>query len=115
MDTCNKTGPTVAELHRKQWLEEEFAKSTRYPPEQSYRGSGVDLSVVSTVRVPNDLVDLGIFLGYKVTIEDKALFQGNPFYGTSKAIMGERYTWIWREGATEYLKAQGREPYWACD
>ena len=107
-----QAGPTDEELARKQLLEVEFAENTRYPPEQVYSGSGADLRVIEVYRVPNDLTDLGIFLGYKVTAEQSEEFSGTPYYGTSKEIEGETFLWIWREGAVEYLKSHDAKPYW---
>ena len=83
-----------------------------YRPEQVYHGCGVHQAVVTVVRVPNDLPDLEMFLGYKVTAEDRALFRKHPYYATAKVIQGETFHWIWREGATEYLKAREAKPYW---
>ncbi len=97
-------------------MENEFAKNRRYRPEQVYHGCGVHQAVVTVVRVPNDLTDLEMFLGYKVTAEDRALFRKHPFYATAKVIQGERFAWIWREGASVYLKEQGAKPnWWTCD
>ena len=103
-----KTGPTDEELARKRLLEEQFAQNPRYPAEQVYFNN----AVIFVYRVPNDLMDLGIFLGYKVTPEQRDALFSYPYYSTSKEIEGELFRWIWREGAVEYLKSQGAKPYW---
>ena len=104
-----KTGPTDEETARKQLLEEQFAQSPRYPAEQVYFNN----AVIFVYRVPNDLTDLGIFLGYKVTPEQRDALFSYPYYSTSKEIEGELFRWIWREGAVDYLKSQGAKPYWS--
>ena len=68
--------------------------------------------MIFVYRVPNDLTDLGIFLGYKVTPEQRDALFSYPYYSTSKEIEGELFRWIWREGAVEYLKSLGAKPYW---
>ena len=103
-----KTGPTDEELARKRLLEEQFAQNPRYPAEQVYFNN----AVIFVYRVPNDLTDLGIFLGYKVTPEQRDALFSYPYYSTSKEIEGELFRWIWREGAVDYLKSQGAKPYW---
>ena len=62
-----KTGPTDEDLARKQLLEIQFAQNPRYPSEQIY----VNNIPVFMYRVPNDLTNLGFFLGYKVTPSSK--------------------------------------------
>ena len=104
-----KTGPTDEELARKQLLEVQFAQNPRYPSEQIY----VNNIPVFMFRVPNDLTDLGIFLGYKVTPAQRDALFSYPFYGSAKEIEGELFRWIWREGAVDYLKSQGAKSYWA--
>ena len=103
-----KTGPTDEELARKRLLEEQFAQNPKYPAEQVYFNN----AVIFVYRVPNDLTDLGIFLGYKVTPEQRDALFSYPYYSTSKEIEGELFRWIWREGAVDYLKSQGAKPYW---
>ena len=103
-----KTGPTDEDLARKQLLEIQFAQNPRYPSEQIY----VNNIPVFMYRVPNDLTDLGIFLGYKVTPAQRDALFSYPFYGSAKEIEGELFRWIWREGAVDYLKSQGAKPYW---
>ena len=107
--TTPKTGPTDEELARKRLLEEQFAQNPRYPAEQVYFNN----AVIFVYRVPNDLTDLGIFLGYKVTPEQRDALFSYPYYSTSKEIEGELFRWIWREGAVDYLKSQGAKPYWS--
>ena len=46
------------------------------------------------------MTDLGIFLGYKVTPEQRDALFSYPYYSTSKEIEGE------------YLKSLGAKPYW---
>ena len=106
--TTPKTGATDEELARKRLLEEQFAQNPRYPAEQVYFNN----AVIFVYRVPNDLTDLGIFLGYKVTPEQRDALFSYPYYSTSKEIEGELFRWIWREGAVDYLKSQGAKPYW---
>ena len=103
-----KAGPTDEDLARKQLLEIQFAQNPRYPSEQIY----VNNIPVFMYRVPNDLTDLGIFLGYKVTLAQRDALFSYPFYGSAKEIEGELFRWIWREGAVDYLKSQGAKPYW---
>ena len=103
-----KSGPTDEDLARKQLLEIQFAQNPRYPSEQIY----VNNIPVFMYRVPNDLKDLGIFLGYKVTPAQRDALFSYPFYGSAKEIEGELFRWIWREGAVDYLKSQGAKPYW---
>ena len=103
-----KTGPTDEDFARKQLLEIQFAQNPRYPSEQIY----VNNIPVFMYRVPNDLTDLGIFLGYKVTHAQRDALFSYPFYGSAKEIEGELFRWIWREGAVYYLKSQGAKPYW---
>ena len=107
--TTPKTGATDEELARKRLLEEQFAQNPRYPAEQVYFNN----AVIFVYRVPNDLTDLGIFLGYKVTPEQRDALFSYPYYSTSKEIEGELFRWIWREGAVDYLKSQGAKSYWA--
>ena len=107
--TTPKTGATDEELARKRLLEEQFAQNPRYPAEQVYFNN----AVIFVYRVPNDLTDLGIFLGYKVTPEQRDALFSYPYYSTSKEIEGELFRWIWREGAVDYLKSQGAKPYWS--
>ena len=95
-------------MARKQLLEIQFAQNPRYPSEQIY----VNNIPVFMYRVPNDLTDLGIFLGYKVTLAQRDALFSYPFYGSAKEIEGELFRWIWREGAVDYLKSQGARPYW---
>ena len=106
--TTPKTGATDEELARKRLLEEQFAQNPRYPAEQVYFNN----AVIFVYRVPNDLTDLGIFLGYKVTPEQRDALFSYPYYSTAKEIEGELFRWIWREGAVDYLKSQGAKPYW---
>ena len=103
-----KTGPTDEDLARKQLLEIQFAQNPRYPSEQIY----VNNIPVFMYRVPNDLTNLGFFLGYKVTPAQRDALFSYPFYGSAKEIEGELFRWIWREGAVDYLKSQGARPYW---
>ena len=103
-----KTGPTDEDLARKQLLEIQFAQNPRYPSEQIY----VNNIPVFMYRVPNDLTNLGFFLGYKVTLTQRDALFSYPFYGSAKEIEGELFRWIWREGAVDYLKSQGARPYW---
>ena len=103
-----KAGPTDEDLARKQLLEIQFAQNPRYPSEQIY----VNNIPVFMYRVPNDLTDLGTFLGYKVTPAQRDALFSYPFYGSAKEIEGELFRWIWREGAVDYLKSQGAKPYW---
>ena len=95
-------------MARKQLLEIQFAENPRYPPEQVYFNN----TAIFVYRVPNDLTDLGIFLGYKVTAEQRDALLRYPYYSSFKEIEGEVFRWIWREGAVQYLKAQGAKPYW---
>ena len=104
-----KTGPTDEELARKRLLEEQLAQNPRYPAEQVYFNN----AVIFVYRVPNDLTDLGIFLGYKVTPAQRDALFSYPFYGSAKEIEGELFRWIWREGAVDYLKSQGAKLYWS--
>ncbi len=103
-----KAGPTDEDLARKQLLEIQFAQNPRYPSEQIY----VNNIPVFMYRVPNDLTNLGFFLGYKVTPSQRDALFSYPFYGSAKEIEGELFRWIWREGAVDYLKSQGAKPYW---
>lgn len=104
-------GPTGPEA----MVGKRVCKNRRYRPEQVYHGCGVHQAAVTVVRGPNDLADLEMFLGFKVTAEDRALFRKHPYYATAKVIQGETFHWMWREGATEYLKAREAKPYWwAC-
>ena len=103
-----KSGPTDEDLARKQLLEIQFAQNPRYPSEQIY----VNNIPVFMYRVPNDLTNLGFFLGYKVTLTQRDALFSYPFYGSAKEIEGELFRWIWREGAVDYLKSQGAKPYW---
>ena len=96
-------------MARKQLLEIQFAQNPRYPSEQIY----VNNIPVFMYRVPNDLTDLGIFLGYKVTLAQRDALFSYPFYGSAKEIEGELFRWIWREGAVDYLKSQGAKAYWS--